>query len=126
MGSIQESLVFRVRVKLNPVIHGDAIAFLEKVPKTQLADVVAQFLQYGAMAQSRLNEGVASPFSPPSSERVSAPDRLRPHKQVDTESSSDVVSPGRSSDAANPLARAGLGKSFSAQAFAAPPPRVQQ
>lgn len=111
--SIPSSLVFRVQIKLNSTIHRDAIALLHDLPKQNLAEVVALFLQYGAMAQRDINAGRcvfdAGALKAVGSEAM--PDSTR---------SNFTGAQGVSGLVPNPLQAAGFGMAMAADAFAIP------
>ena len=119
--STQQNMAFRVQVKLNPVIHGDAIAALRAVTKAELAEVVALFLQYGAMAHQRISAGLPA-FDAGAPERAlnSAEPRAPGESKTKTASKATSTLPG---PVVNPLGAAGFNMKLAAEAFAIPAAR---
>lgn len=115
--SIPSSLVFRVQIKLNSTIHRDAIALLHDLPKQNLAEVVALFLQYGAMAQRDINAGRCVFDAGAQAPTLKA---VGSEAMPDTAQSNFTGAQGVSGLVPNPLQAAGFGMAMAADAFAIP------
>lgn len=122
-GPAHHTMTFRVQVRLNSLIHPDAIALLHSVPKEDLAEVMATILQHGAMVQRSINSGNSvlkvAPMRAPSAREQSAPetDGTKSANTSGVFSTPGVTNP-------NPLAAAGFDMVRAAEAFAIPTPRT--
>lgn len=120
-GSAHHTMTFRVQVRLNSLIHPDAIALLHSVPKEDLAEVMATILQHGAMVQRSINSGNSvlkvAPMNAASKGEQSAPWTGDTKSASPQSATAGVANP-------NPLAAAGFDMERAAEAFAIPGPRT--
>lgn len=121
--SALHTMTFRVQVRLNSLIHPDAIALLHNLPKENLADVMATILQLGAKVQRSINSGNSvfnvAPIGAVSATEQSTSVKGRTQTTAPSDPSTTPVVPQP-----NPLAAAGFDMGRAAEAFAIPPPRA--
>lgn len=120
-GSAHHTMTFRVQVRLNSLIHPDAIALLHSVPKEDLAEVMATILQHGAMVQRSINAGNSvlkvAPMNAASTGDQNAPATGGTKTASALSTTAGVANP-------NPLAAAGFDMERAAEAFTIPTSRT--